>query len=76
MVKFWVRKIKKQKNKKNFFIICFSYPSSTPSFQSTMVNATNIPYNLAHYNSSEIPSSFIFQDMSNYQRQKEFNGEL
>jgi hypothetical protein len=29
-----------------------------------------------NYNSSEIPSPFIFQDMSNYQHQKEFNGEL
>ncbi len=41
-----------------------------------MANPANIPYNLTNYNSSEIPSSFIFQDMSNYQHQNEFNGGL
>jgi hypothetical protein len=41
-----------------------------------MVNTTDNPYNLMNYNSSEIPSSFIFQDMSNYQNQKDFNGEI
>lgn len=41
-----------------------------------MASPANIPYNRTNYNSSEIPSSFIFQDMSNYQHQNEFNGGL
>ncbi len=62
-----------------------SYPFYTPmwsnlgypsTFQSSMVNTNNNPYNLINYNPSEIPSSFIFQDMSNYQHSNEFNGEL
>ncbi len=32
--------------------------------------------NLFNYNSSEIPSTFVFQDISNYQHPNGFTGEL
>ncbi|CAF2335664.1 unnamed protein product [Rotaria sp. Silwood2] len=54
----------------------FRYPCPTPSFQPTTVDATNIPYNLMSYHSPEISSPFVFQNMSNYQHQREFNDEL
>jgi hypothetical protein len=41
-----------------------------------MANTTDIPYNLMNYHSSEMPSSFVFQDVSNYQHQKEFHGDV
>jgi hypothetical protein len=72
VVKFWVQK-KTFSIKKKQISFYFSYPFA-PS--TTMANPANIPYNLTNYNSSEIPSSFIFQDMSNYQHQNEFNGGL
>ena len=40
-----------------------------------MSSDTNIPYNLMNYNLSEIPSSFVFQDASNYHHLGEFHGE-
>jgi len=64
---------KKHSQLKKQISFYFSYPFA-PS--TTMANPANIPYNLTNYNSSEIPSSFIFQDMSNYQHQNEFNGGL
>jgi len=55
----------------------FSYSLPSPSFPTSMPNASPHPYNFMPYNSSDIPSSsFIFQDLSNYSHQKEFNGEL
>lgn len=54
----------------------FGYSLPSPSFPPPMPNATPHPYNLISYNSSDMPSSFIFQDLSNHSFQKEFNGEL
>jgi len=76
VAKFWVRKFKNAKKKEFYFLFFSSYSLPTSSFQPIMVNSSDIPYNLMNYNSSEIPSSFMFQDMNNYQNQKDFNGEI
>jgi hypothetical protein len=56
--------------KKRIFLFRFSYPLSTPSFQSTITDVNNIFY------TSEIISPFVFRDVCNHQHQSEFNGEL
>ncbi|CAF0779875.1 unnamed protein product [Rotaria sp. Silwood1] len=54
----------------------FRYPFPTSSFPPATLDATSIPYNLMNYNSSEISSPFVFQNMSNYQHHREFNDQL
>ncbi|CAF2033845.1 unnamed protein product [Rotaria magnacalcarata] len=54
----------------------FRYPMPPHSFQSTLTDAANIPYNGMNYNSTEMYSPFVFQNVSNYQHAREFNEEL
>lgn len=54
---------------------CISYPLPAP-YHPNIVDTTNMPYNLAPYNPSDMNSPFVFQNVSNYQYQRELNDEL
>lgn len=41
-----------------------------------MVNTPNMSYNLMNYNVTDIPTPDVFQNISNYQHEREFNDGL
>ena len=71
MAKFSVMNIEYQKTRILHYVFCFSYGLPTFPFEPKMNGRNNIPYDPVSYT-----SSFVLQDMSNYQQQSEFNGEL